>query len=81
MQGWGCSTYVTNRGTLLRVLADFVAEFTPPLSSVVGLRSMSDRRQWKVLVDRASNAKGSRVGIVMISPKGIKLEKSLRLGF
>ena len=42
---------------------------------------MSDRRQWKVLVDRASNAKGSRVGIVMISPKGIKLEKSLRLGF
>ena len=49
-------------------LADFVSEFTPPLSSLVGLRSMSDRGQWKVLVDGASNAKGSRVGIVMISP-------------
>lgn len=29
----------------------------------------------------AFNARGSRVWIVMISPKGLRLEKSLRLGF
>ena len=29
----------------------------------------------------ASNARGSRIRVVMISPKGLRLEKSLRLGF
>ena len=32
-------------------------------------------------MDSASNAKGSGVGIVMVSPKGLRMEKSLRLGF
>ena len=32
-------------------------------------------------MDGASNARGSRVEIVLISPKGFKLERSLRLGF
>lgn len=32
-------------------------------------------------VDGASNARGSGVGIVMVSPKGLKVKKSLRLGF
>ena len=38
-------------------------------------------RLWQVYVDGASNARGSKVRIVMISPKGLRLEKSLRLGF
>ena len=32
-------------------------------------------------MDGTANQKGSRIGIVMISPDGITLEKSLRLGF
>ena len=33
------------------------------------------------LVDGASSALGARVGIVVITPEGIKLEHSFRLGF
>ena len=36
---------------------------------------------WKVYVDRASNYKDSGVGLVLISPKKIIIEKSLRLNF
>ena len=32
-------------------------------------------------MDGAANQRGSRVGLVLISPKGITIEKSLRLGF
>ena len=32
-------------------------------------------------MDGMSNARGSGIGIVLISLKGVKLEKSLRLGF
>ena len=32
-------------------------------------------------MDSASNAKGLGVEIVMVSPKGLRMEKSLRLGF
>lgn len=32
-------------------------------------------------MDGASNARGSGVRIVFVSPKGVKLEKSLRLNF
>ena len=36
---------------------------------------------WKVYVDGAANQRGSGVGIVLISPDGAAIEKSLRLGF
>ena len=36
---------------------------------------------WKVYVDGAANQKGSGVGLVLVSPKKITIEKSLRLGF
>ena len=32
-------------------------------------------------VDDAANQRGSRVGLVVVSPKRIIIEKSLRLGF
>jgi len=38
-------------------------------------------RPWQVYVDRASNAQGAGIGIVLISPEGVRLECSLRLGF
>ena len=36
---------------------------------------------WKVYVDGAVNQQGSGVGLVLVSPKKITIEKSLRLGF
>ena len=36
---------------------------------------------WKVYVDGVANQKGSGVGLVLISPEKLVVEKSLRLGF
>ena len=36
---------------------------------------------WKVFVDGASSAMGADGGIMIITPKGIRLEHSFRLGF
>ena len=36
---------------------------------------------WKVYVDGASNQRGSRVGLVLVSLEKTIIEKSLRLGF
>ena len=40
-----------------------------------------DLHPWKVFVDDASSATGARAEIVIITPKGIKLEHSFKLGF
>ena len=47
----------------------------------VGTISVQEPSHWKVYVDGAANQKGSDVGLVLISPKKIIIEKSLRLGF
>ena len=47
----------------------------------VGLVTVQEPLQWKIYVDGASNQKRSRVGLVLISPKKLIIEKSLRLGF
>ena len=36
---------------------------------------------WKVFVDGVSNAQGAGARIVIITPEGIRLEHSFRLGF
>ena len=62
-----------------QVLFNFVAEFSPK-----NKREMVCHVEcclWKVFVDGASNAMGARAGIVIISPEGIRLEHSFRLGF
>ena len=40
-----------------------------------------ENRSWKVFVDGASSAMGAGAGIVIITPEGIHLEHSFRLGF
>ena len=40
-----------------------------------------ENHPWKVFVDGASSATGAYVGIVIITPEGIRLEHSFRLGF
>ena len=47
----------------------------------VGLVMAQKPLQWKVYVDGAANQRGSGMGLVLISPKKLIVEKSLRLGF
>ena len=47
----------------------------------VGLISAQAPSPWKVYVDGVANQRGSRVGLVLVSPEKITIEKSLRLGF
>ena len=75
-----------------QVLADLVAEFAecPEEASMTqnnmvekSIRSISTQRSssWRVYVDGASNQRGAGLGLVLISPEGVIIEKSLRLGF
>ena len=75
-----------------QVLADLVAEFVEPSSEegggplnsdekLIGTVSQQEPTCWKAYVDGAANQRGSGVRLVLISPEGITIEKSLRLGF
>ena len=75
-----------------QVLADLVAEFTkpeieelPPVGNMdeklVGTISQYRLPTWEVYVDGASNQKGPGVGLVLVSPEKVVIEKSLRLNF
>ena len=63
-----------------QVLPDFVVELTPPFKASLMICQVTVR-QWKVYVDGTSNTRGSGVGVVLVSLEGIRVEKSLRLGF
>ena len=43
--------------------------------------SLQESLSWRVYVDGVVNHKRSGVGLVLISPKRITIEKSLKLGF
>ena len=47
----------------------------------VGVISVQGSMPWEVYVDEASNHRGSGMGLVLLSPQKITIEKSLRLGF
>ena len=75
-----------------QVLADLVAEFTePPIEELESAENLDEKLvgtisqyrlpAWKVYVDGASNQKGSGIGLVLISPEKVLIEKSLRLDF
>ena len=75
-----------------QVLANLVAKFTePPIEELESAGNMDEKLvgtvskyclpTWEVYVDGASNQKGSRIGLVLISPEKIIIEKSLRLDF
>ena len=75
-----------------QVLADLVAEFIEPEieelpsdgnmdEKLVGTISQYFLPTWEVYVDGASNQKGSGVGLVLMSPEKVVIEKSLRLNF
>ena len=70
-----------------QVLADFVVEFTESVpeeeKAVMAVLALSSTivPSWKVYTDGASNWKGARVGIVLVTPEKLIVEKSLWLGF
>ncbi|XP_050241153.1 uncharacterized protein LOC126690060 [Quercus robur] len=75
-----------------QVLVELVAEFVEsPVKTVAEEYNMDEKSVgviftlgppcWKVYVDGASNQRGSKVGLVLISPKNTIIKKSLRLGF
>ena len=75
-----------------QVLADLLIEFIePPMEELkpvenmdgklVGTISQHGLSPWEIYVDGASNHKGSAIGLVLISPKKVIVEKSLRLDF
>ena len=47
----------------------------------VGIIFVQCSTPWEVYVDGAANQRGSGVGLVLVSPEKITIEKSLRLGF
>ena len=75
-----------------QILADLMAEFVEPTleemsitqnmdGKSVGMISLQEPPFWKVYVDGASNQRGSGMGLVLISPEKLTIEKLLRLGF
>ena len=63
-----------------QVLADFVMEFTSA-EPAENTQATTGLTIWRLSVDRAANAQGSRVGLILTSPEGIAIEYALKLGF
>ena len=75
-----------------QVLANLVAEFAEYSlekeddkqnmdGKSVGMVFLLEPLSWRLYVNGATNQRGSRVGLIVISLKKIIIEKSLRLGF
>ena len=84
--------YIPRTSVKGQILADLVAEFTESKieellskgnmnEKLVGTISQYCLPTWEVHVDGASNQKSSGVGLVLMSPEKVVIEKSLRLDF
>ena len=75
-----------------QVLVDLMAEFAKHAleeisttknmdGKLIDTISLQEPPVWKVYVDGVANQRGSGVGLVLVSPEKLTIEKSLRLGF
>ena len=75
-----------------QVLVDLMADFAETLyeseiqaqhidGKLVGSIASQEQLHWKVYVDGVANQRGSGMGLILISPEKLIIEKSLRLGF
>ncbi|XP_075660323.1 uncharacterized protein LOC142630229 [Castanea sativa] len=70
-----------------QVLVDFITEFTEDVGEDkrLGISTMMvsapSSSIWEVYTNGAANQMGSRVGIILVTPKKLVVEKSLQLGF
>ena len=90
---WGAKISAIDVKYLLRtaikgqILADFVAKFTPTArdkesgANAFQQDSLESFGWWKIYVDGASNAKGSRTGVVIMTLDDTVIEQSVRLDF
>ena len=63
-----------------RFLANFIMEFTSVVPAE-NAQKLTDLPIWRLSVDGAINAQGSRAGLILTSPEGIDVEYALRFGF
>ena len=84
--------YMSRTSVKGQILPDLVAKFAEPLLEEVATTQNMDEKLvstislqkpllWKVYVDGTANQNGSRVGLILISPKKLTIEKLIRLGF
>ena len=84
--------YMPRTSIMGQVLADLVVEFAECPEEMnmekhsmdeksVGIISVQCSTPWEVYVDGAANQRGSGVGLVLVSPEKITIEKSLRFSF
>ena len=84
--------YMPQTSIKRKVLADSVVEFTESLAKEEDKEHSSGGKQvqaisqqgplpWRLYVDDVANQRGTRAGLVIMSPDKITIEKSLRLGF
>ena len=75
-----------------QVLADLMVEFAECPEEMnmekhgmdeksISIISVQCSTPWEVYADMVANQRGSRVGLVLVSPERITIEKSFRLGF
>ena len=75
-----------------QVLADLMVEFAECPEEMEGENQKLDERSidmisvqclmpWELYIDGAANQRGSGVGLVLVSPEKITIEKSLKLSF
>ncbi|XP_057789181.1 uncharacterized protein LOC131006011 [Salvia miltiorrhiza] len=80
-------TYKPRTALKSQVLADFVVDFAPNLTiqadkELCCLTEEPDQTgTWKLYVDGSSNVRGSGLGIVLSSPRGDNIERSIRCDF
>ena len=60
-----------------QVLADFMAEWTETLMPSMAV----DQEYWTMCFDRSLIKKGTRVGLVFISPLGVRMRYAIRVHF
>ena len=84
--------YMPRTSIKRQVLTDLVVEFADCPKEMegenqklgetsIGVVSVQCPMPWELYVDGAANRQGSRVGLVLVSPEKITIEKSLRLSF
>lgn len=75
--------YMPRTAIKRQVIAEFTEGVPEKESATISLivASATIAPLWKVYTDGASNQKGAGVGVVLITPEKLIIEKSLRLGF
>ena len=63
-----------------QVLADFVMEFTS-VEPAENTQTTTGLPIWRLSVEKATNAQGSKVGLILTSREGIDIEYALIFGF